>query len=49
MTRQEIKGAIEYGKAVIDNYKKDGETVPSFVYERIFELYEELVKLEENK
>lgn len=47
MTKQEIKGAIEYGKSTIEMYKKNGERIPDFVYDRIIELYEELMKIEE--
>ena len=44
MTKEEIKAAIDYGKATIKQYKAKGEEVPVWVYERMMELYEELMK-----
>ena len=44
MTVVEIKAAINFGKEIISEYKELGREVPSFVYERQIELYEELEK-----
>lgn len=44
MTIEEIKNAINYGKATIKQYKAKGEEVPEWVYERMMELYDELMK-----
>lgn len=44
MTTEEIKAAIDYGKATIKQYKAEGEEVPEWVYERMMRLYDELVK-----
>lgn len=46
MTKEEVKAAIDYGKATIKQYKADGEEVPTWVYERMIELYEELMKID---
>lgn len=48
MTVEEIKAAINFGKEIINEYKKLGREVPSFVYERQIELCEELTNKLEN-
>ena len=44
MTIVEIRAAINFGKEAIEGYKAEGKEVPSFVYDRMFELYEELAQ-----
>lgn len=44
MTPAEIRAAINFGKETIEYYHEQEKVVPRFVYERIIELYEELVK-----
>lgn len=47
MTRkEEIKKALEFAKEVIEEYKKNGEKVPAFIYEKGIELAEELANME---
>ena len=46
MSTQEIRSAIEFGKQTIESYKAGRETVPAWVYERMIELYEQLVENE---
>lgn len=47
MTKEEIKKAIQCGKEIVADYKADCEEVPTWVYEKLIELYEELVKEEQ--
>lgn len=42
MTIVELKSAIGFGKDMIEEYKERCEDVPSFIYERIIDLQEEL-------
>ena len=44
MSTQEIRNAIEFGKHIIEEHKAVGEEVPNWTYERIIELYEQLVE-----
>ena len=44
MTAVEIRAAINFGKEIIEEYKKLGKEVPAFVYERQIELYEKLAE-----
>lgn len=44
MTAAEIRAAINFGKETIEYYHQQEKVVPRFVYERIIELYEELVE-----
>ena len=46
MTVIEIGAAIEFGKGLIEECKKNGETVPPYVYERLIELYEQMLEAE---
>lgn len=45
MTIVEIRSAIAFGKEVIEQYKSRNEEIPSFVYERIIELQEQLISI----
>lgn len=44
MTVEALKAGIEFGRAWINTCKENGEDVPEWVYTRMFELYEELMK-----
>lgn len=44
MTEMEIRAAIKFGREAIEEYKKNGEQVPAFLYDRIIELYEKLTE-----
>ena len=44
MTKAEIISAIGFGKDMVETYKENGEAVPAFVYDRIIELYDMLIK-----
>ena len=46
LTKEEIIGAIKFGKDMAETYKENGETVPAFVYDRIIELYDMLVEMQ---
>lgn len=47
LTKEEITAAINFGKDMVETYKENGETVPAFVYDRIIELYNMLVELQD--
>ena len=44
MSIEEIKGAINFGKDAVAEYKSRNEEIPGFVYDRIIELQEALIK-----
>lgn len=46
---EELRKAIEFAKAVIAEYKENGEAVPASVYEKGIELATELAELESRK
>lgn len=43
MKNKELITALEFGKGTVAECKKSWEPVPTFVYERIIELQEELI------
>lgn len=45
MSKEELVKAIEFGKAVIRQYRAQGREVPEWVYARQVELYEQLCKI----
>ena len=47
MNKQELMGAIAFGKEVIEQYKGRGREVPQFLYERLIELYEQVISEQE--
>lgn len=49
MTLEQIMAAIRFGKEAIEDYKERGMAVPEFVYERMMELYEQLISVEEKE
>lgn len=44
MTIAELRSAINFGKDAVAEYKARNEEVPSFIYDRIIELQEELIE-----
>ena len=44
MDINELRSAIAFGAALIDDCKDDGKEVPTFVYERMIELQAQLIK-----
>lgn len=40
---EELEGAIKFADEVIEEYKKNGEEVPKFVYEKMILLHDELI------
>lgn len=40
---EELEAAIRFADEVLEEYKKNGEEVPKFVYDRMILLYDELI------
>lgn len=44
MTTVELRAAINFGKNTIEEYENRKKAVPSFLYKRLIELYEQLTE-----
>ena len=44
MTVEELRSAINFGKEAAEDYKLRNEEVPNFIYDKIIELQDELIK-----
>lgn len=44
MTVEELRNAINFGKEAVKDYKLRNEEVPNFIYNKIIELQDELIK-----
>jgi len=43
----ELKTAWEYGKQIVEDYKRDGEPVPQWVVDKLIEIAEAIMKGED--
>ena len=44
LTQVELRAAINFGNNTIEEYENRKKTVPTFLYKRLIELYEELTE-----
>ena len=43
----ELRSGLDFGKMTIRQYKERGEAVPAFVYERVIEIAEQIIAMQQ--